>query len=172
MLKTRYRTWALWIFQNKAQWIPDDHLMKPESKSALYTVTLNQSKSVQREDSRKLLDQSGTFIRYTSCVSFRRLRPPEVSFEGCIRHWGGLILEKQVGHTECDLRMRPSFTGIRRMHQVYPSLLQITNNSLRHHKQPSLIWKMPAPADVHTSADVVFSTYLKLPPVKTDTLCS
>ncbi len=89
------------------------------------------------------------------CVSFRRLHPPEVSFEGCIRHRGCLISEKQVGHSECDLRMRPSFTRIRRMHQVYPSLLQITHNSLRRRK-PSLIWKMLAPADVHTSADVSF----------------
>ncbi len=39
------------------------------------------------------------------CVSFRRLRPPEVSFEGCIHHRGCLISEKQVGHSECDLRM-------------------------------------------------------------------
>ncbi len=93
--------------------------------------------------------------QHMGCVSFRRLRPPEVSFEGCIRHRGCLISEKQVGPSECDLRMCPSFTRIRRMHQVYPSLLQITHNSLRRRK-PSLIRKMPAPADVHTSADVSF----------------
>ncbi len=39
------------------------------------------------------------------CVSFRRLRPPEVSFKGCIHHRGCLISEKQVGHSECDLQM-------------------------------------------------------------------
>lgn len=41
--------------------------MKPEQKSTLYTVILNQSKSVQREDSRKLLDQSWPSIRYNVC---------------------------------------------------------------------------------------------------------
>ncbi len=62
--------------------------------------------------------------------------------------------------SECDLRMWPSFTGIRRMHEVYPLLLQITHNCLRRRKQPSLIWK------IDTSADVVFTTLLKSPPVK------
>ncbi len=58
---------------------------------------------------------------FWSCISFRRLHPPETSFEGCIRHWGCLISEKQVGNSKCDIRMQTSFTGNHRMHQVYHS---------------------------------------------------
>lgn len=53
------------------------------------------------------------------------------SSEGRIRrlHRGCLISEKQVGHTKRDLRMPQSFTGMRRMHEVYPLL---ADNCLPH----------------------------------------
>ncbi len=67
------------------------------------------------------IEQNQAILLY-GCLSFRRLRPSEVSLEGRIRHRGCLISEKEVGHSECDFRMRPSFTRIRRMRQVYLEL--------------------------------------------------